>query len=371
MPSAKTHSALSRQWELLQHLPKRAPGITVSELLSRLVSAGYSISRRSVERDLRDLSVVFPLQCNNGGTPFGWYWKPGVSVELQGITLAEAVSLTLVEDAIRPLLPGSMLSVLEPRFEHARQKLKGLEDGNPTARWPDKVASVRPDFNLHAPQILAETLEALQHAVISEQQVHCHYYSAHTNKISELTLNPLAIVQRGLITYLIATAAPYTDVRQFAVHRFREVTVLDTQCQGVASFELHTYLAAFGTHDQRAQQAFNLSARAFIQIINRHARLAQALQLRFQHFARWLIGHKRSQVQKTQYLPQLVEMPSIVFIISDGAQCLEGGRREQDDLTAAPFAEHLTGNYRMLTAIGLIKQTFEALKLVEDEQVRV
>ena len=244
LPSAKTHSALSRQWELLQHLPKRAPGITVSELLSRLVSAGYSISRRSVERDLRDLSVVFPLQCNNGGTPFGWYWKPGVSVELQGITLAEAVSLTLVEDAIRPLLPGSMLSVLEPRFEHARQKLKGLEDGHPTARWPDKVASVRPDFNLHAPQILAETLEALQHAVISEQQVHCHYYSAHTNKTSELTLNPLAIVQRGLITYLIATAAPYTDVRQFAVHRFREVTVLDTQCQGVASFELHTYLAS-------------------------------------------------------------------------------------------------------------------------------
>ena len=89
MPSAKTHSALSRQWELLQQLPKRSPGITVSELLTRLTTAGYSISRRSIERDLRDLSLVFPLQCNDGGTPFGWYWKPGVSVELQGITLTE------------------------------------------------------------------------------------------------------------------------------------------------------------------------------------------------------------------------------------------------------------------------------------------
>lgn len=95
LPSAKTHSALSRQWELLQQLPKRAPGITVSELLTRLVAAGYSISRRSIERDLRDLSTVFPLQCNDSGTPFGWYWKPGVSVELQGITLTEAVSLSL------------------------------------------------------------------------------------------------------------------------------------------------------------------------------------------------------------------------------------------------------------------------------------
>ncbi|WAP63118.1 WYL domain-containing protein [Pseudomonas fortuita] len=243
MPSAKTHNALSRQWELLQQLPKRPPGITVTELHTRLVAAGYAISRRSVERDLHDLSLVFPLQCNDAGTPFGWYWKPGVSVELQGITLTEAVSLVLVEDAVRPLLPGSMLSVLEPRFEHARQKLRGLEEGNPAARWPDKVASVRPDFNLRAPEIQAETLEALQQALISEQQVHCQYYSAHSDKLSELTLNPLAIVQRGLITYLIATALPYTDVRQFAVHRFCTATVLDSACQGLGEFELQAYLA--------------------------------------------------------------------------------------------------------------------------------
>ncbi|MNR19233.1 hypothetical protein D3C85_1360130 [compost metagenome] len=57
-----------------------------------------------------------------------------------------------------------------------------------------------------------------------------------------MTLNPLAIVQRGLITYLIATAAPYTDIRQFAVHRFRAVTALDIPCQGLESFELQSYL---------------------------------------------------------------------------------------------------------------------------------
>ncbi|WP_145129079.1 YafY family protein [Pseudomonas sp. URMO17WK12:I11] len=251
LPYAKTHNALSRQWELLRHLPKRSPGITVSELLARLTGAGYVVSRRTVERDLHDLSLVFPLQCNDGGTPFGWYWKPGVSVELQGITLTEAVSLALVEDAVRPLLPGSMLSVLEPRFEHARQKLKGLGDGNPAARWPDKVASVRPDFNLQAPQIQAEILESLQHALISEQQVQCQYYSAHNDKRSDLTLNPLAIVQRGLVTYLIATAAPYTDIRQFAVHRFQAVEALGSPCQGLESFDLQHYLATdalqFGT----------------------------------------------------------------------------------------------------------------------------
>lgn len=244
MPSAKVHMALSRQWELLQLLPKRSPGITVSELLERLNAAGYSISRRSVERDLRDLSLVFPLQCNDAGTPYGWYWKPGVSVELQGITLSEAVSLTLVEDAIRPLLPTSMLGVLAPRFAHAREKLKGLEEGNLAARWPNKVASVRADFNLQPPEIRPDVLEPLQDALISEHQVRCQYYSAHADKLSELTLNPLAIIQRGQVTYLIATAAPYTDVRQYAVHRFRQVQALDAPCEGLGTFDLDSYLGS-------------------------------------------------------------------------------------------------------------------------------
>jgi len=259
MPSAKSHSTVSRQWELLKHLPKRESGITVTELLARLDSSGFNISRRTVERDLIDLSLVFPLQCSEG-TPQAWFWTPGVNVELQGITLSEALSLTLVADTIRPLLPASMLSVLEPRFVHARQKLKGLEDDNPAARWLGKVASVRPDLNLHAPDIDPLLLETLQNALVKERQVQCQYYSAHADKLSELTLNPLAMVQRGLVTYLIATAHPYTDVRQFAVHRFRSVDQLERPAEGLQTFDLSTYLASdalqFGTPEKIRFQAW-------------------------------------------------------------------------------------------------------------------
>lgn len=83
-PSAKAHSTVSRQWELLRQLPSKSPGITSSEIITRLQSAGYTISKRTIERDLIDLSLMFPLQCNDASAPYGWYWKPGVSVELQG-----------------------------------------------------------------------------------------------------------------------------------------------------------------------------------------------------------------------------------------------------------------------------------------------
>lgn len=74
MPSATTRATLSRQWELLRQLPSRSPGITSAELLARLQDVGFSISKRSIERDLNELSLIFPLERNDKSIPYGWHW---------------------------------------------------------------------------------------------------------------------------------------------------------------------------------------------------------------------------------------------------------------------------------------------------------
>lgn len=242
MSSASIRSALARQWYLLQSIPSRAPGLTAAELLARLEAAGYRISKRTLERGLNELSRLFPLQCNDKGTPYGWYWAEGASVSLPGMSLGEALSLALVEDAIRPLLPGGMLRALEPRFRFARQKLEGLAEDNRTVRWLDKVASVSPDLSLQPPDTPEHIRETLQEALLQERQLRCRYYSAHSDRERELVLNPLALVQRGPVTYLIGTAPPYADCRQYALHRFRHVEVLSTAAQGLRDFDLQAYL---------------------------------------------------------------------------------------------------------------------------------
>ncbi|CAK9891917.1 hypothetical protein PS652_04782 [Pseudomonas fluorescens] len=260
LPSATTRATLSRQWELLRQLPSRSPGITSAELVGRLKDAGFSISKRSIERDLNELSLIFPLERNDKSIPYGWHWAANACIELRGISVSEALSLALVEEAVRPLLPGSMLKVLDPRFSHARQKLEHLSGANKVARWLDKVASVRPDMNMQAPEVPDSILETVQHALLEEYQLHCQYYSAHNDKLSELTLNPLALIQRGQVSYLIATAAPYTDIRQFAVHRFRKLRILDSPTEGLRAFDLQAYLRSdalqFGDTDKIELQAW-------------------------------------------------------------------------------------------------------------------
>jgi predicted DNA-binding transcriptional regulator YafY len=243
VPATSTRRTLSRQWELLKLLPNHAPGLTSAELQSRLSDAGYKTSKRTVERDLVELSCIFPVQCNDKGTPYGWYWTPGSSANLPGIALGEALTLCLVEDSIRPLIPSFMLKSLAPRFNQARQKLQALSEENASARWFDKVASVQPELTLLPPEINLEFLQNLQDALLNDTQIACRYYSAHQDKTRNLTLNPLAMVQRGHITYLIATAEPFDDPRQYAIHRFEEARVLTSPSLKPEGFDLKQYIA--------------------------------------------------------------------------------------------------------------------------------
>lgn len=144
---------MARQWEILKLLPHRPPGTTYSELTQKLHDAGYTVTKRTVERDLKILADVFPLCCNDKSSPFGWYWMPGSSADVPGMTLAEALTMQLVEGTIRPLIPASMLSALESRFSQARNKLKSLKNEIASADWVNKTAIVLPAMSLRTPNI--------------------------------------------------------------------------------------------------------------------------------------------------------------------------------------------------------------------------
>ncbi|HEJ5008695.1 TPA: helix-turn-helix transcriptional regulator [Pseudomonas aeruginosa] len=251
MPSNSSRRTLARQWELLKLLPSKPPGLPASDLLHRLQEAGHDTSKRTVERDLIELSQLFPLQCNDKGMPYGWYWIPGSATELPGLSLSDALTLQLMEGSLRPLIPNHLLKTLEPRFQQARLKLQSLSEEIPTASWLDKVATVHPELALLPPVVDETHLEAVQEALLHNKQLECSYYAAHKDRQHEFTLNPLALVQRGQVTYLLATVEPFEDIRQFALHRFSAVEQSSLDSTKPDNFSLKTYLASgamqFGT----------------------------------------------------------------------------------------------------------------------------
>lgn len=87
-------SVLTRAVTMLTLLPTRPPGHTAQQLRDALADRDYDVDKRTVERDLVELSVRFPIVCAEESTPYRWYWLPGGNPYLQQLVhrLAAATS---------------------------------------------------------------------------------------------------------------------------------------------------------------------------------------------------------------------------------------------------------------------------------------
>lgn len=253
MPADENRNTLARQWEMLKMLPSRRPGITARELAGRLAAEGFAVTKRTVERDLQALSGPFPICCNDLATPFGWYFAPGSSLELPGLTVAEALTLKLVEQHLSRLLPATLLTHLDGHFAQAGRKLDEMAANHPAARWADKIRSVQPSQPLLTPEVDEAVLTPLQEALLHDRQVRIAYRKAGAREEKDYALSPLALLQRGPVTYLVAGAPAYDGPRLFAVHRIRAVGVLDAPVARPGDFDLDAFIrqggANFGAGD--------------------------------------------------------------------------------------------------------------------------
>lgn len=260
MPKAKTNQVIERQWEILNLIPPKKPGITTRALADELERQGMDVSIRSIERDLIDLSRRFALVCNDKGKPYGWYWMNGGGVSLPALTLADALSLRIVEKQLRPLLPEPMLKALESRFSEAKQKLDALSDENPNAQWIKKVGNKSITLQLLPPVIREGVLETVQSALLEDKQLEVDYKRPGEVKPYSTMLHPLGLVQGGPTTYLAATAWKYKDIHYYAVHRIQNAVKTKQDAVKPKHFVIDTEIPGseikFGTLDEVKLEAY-------------------------------------------------------------------------------------------------------------------
>jgi predicted DNA-binding transcriptional regulator YafY len=240
MSRASNHHTLARQWELLKRLPTRAPGITAREMTAFLADQGHTVTKRTVERDLMELAHVFGIYCDEDSKPYGWHWVQGSAMDFGSIELTDAVSLALAEQLLKEMLPASILRALTPKFDQARKKLAVLEK-NPMARLTQKVRFIPPNLQLRPPSLRESILTAVQEALVEERQITVTYSPFNAKPRTHL-LNPLSLVQRGTVPYLVATVSPHPDPRIFAIHRIEEAIPQDTRAIIPKGYSVDAYI---------------------------------------------------------------------------------------------------------------------------------
>ncbi len=260
VPKSSIHLTLARHWEILKKLPHAAPGITAGDLTRYLQEDGqFQVSKRTVERDLVELARLFGIRCNDRCPPFGWHWMPGRQCDFTSVGMADALSLVLAESTLQSILPSALLEQIRPRFALAYAKLSALK-GHRYSKWAEKVRYVPPALPVTPPAVVPKVLRGVQEALAAEQQLSVSYLGPRDSRPSDLRLHPLALVQRGAISYLVASAYEYSDVRLYALHRIRSATILDERVIPPRGFSLDDYLKS-GAMDFKAGDSVSLEAK--------------------------------------------------------------------------------------------------------------
>ena len=234
----------ARQWQVLSQL-QRNRWVGTTHVYEQLILAGFDISLRTVQRDLNALAKRFPIEKNNAN-PQGWRWEDDAPLQsLPHMNLSQAVAFNMVEANLSQLLPPVILDELFPWFDLARRQLK---NSKVTHSWIDRVRIEPATQPLVAPHIDLESKDNIYHALFYQLQIKACYTRSNKSEASEYILNPIAIIQRGVIIYLLATRTDDSDntIRTFALHRFATVEILESAAKTPDNFQLDNYLDAGG-----------------------------------------------------------------------------------------------------------------------------
>ena len=250
------HDALYRQWRLLSHVPRQPQKITVRELCERLKNDQFEVTERTIQRDLQELSGVFPITADGGAKPFGWSWlRDAKSLDLPRLTIDEALTWVLAEQHIGQMLPCSALEQLRPYFKAARERLDREPKPRLGSSWLNKVRAVQPTQPLIPPAISDDVHRTLSEALLHEKQIAIQYRRKGEREAKAYQAHPLALIQRGGILYLFARLFEYPNARLLALHRIEQATLLEDQAaQAPEGFDLDRELASgrldFGSGEQ-------------------------------------------------------------------------------------------------------------------------
>ena len=235
----ETSNSLYRQWQILSRLSS-GKWMGTRELQEILQREGIDITLRTIQRDLNQISQRFPIE-NNGAVPQGWRWRSDAPIQsLPHMTSSQAVTFMMVEEHLKHLLPPSLIEEMNPWFDLAR---RSLSTQNNVRQWINRVRIVPATQPLIPPIVEKTAQQAIYEGLLQDKQLECVYQGL--NQAAEAktyTLNPLALVQKGAIIYLICTRHDKTDIQTFALHRFKSATVLNTRALHPVNFDIDEYI---------------------------------------------------------------------------------------------------------------------------------
>lgn len=225
---------------LLKQISRVPMFISSQDLHQRMQDHGFSVSLRTIQRDLAALSAHFPLVNNQptgvGKTGVGWaFARNSQNLSLPVMGTAAALTFSMAMQHLQQLLPQQAMQHLLPYRQEAEQLL-AIQDSKQFQNWTSKVRVV-PQHFLQPPQLDDVNVVLIYQALLENRQFRASY-----KHIDDRIIHPYGLVQQGHTMYLLCRFYDFDDIRITALQRFANVQLLEDAVRPFPEFNIDDYL---------------------------------------------------------------------------------------------------------------------------------
>ena len=207
---------------------------------AELQKLGYDMTLRTIQRDLNKLSAVLPL-VSDQSKPQGWWWEADAELlEIPGLDPQAALVFKMAEQYLAQVMPQSTHAALGPWFKAANGVLQNQSGG--TGVWLDKIRIIPRGQPLLPPVVDADVQAIVVQSVFDGKRMAITYTPHGALEPKEYEVNPLALVQRDHLLYIVCTLWDYQNPMLLVMHRIRSAEVLEKPSRWPEGFDLDEYI---------------------------------------------------------------------------------------------------------------------------------
>jgi predicted DNA-binding transcriptional regulator YafY len=255
---AKSSDQLHRQWTLLQKIPVRPASKTASQLMQELSDEGFAVSKRTIERDLNELKLgpfaVASDEKGVGNNPNRWFFELDAKLHmLPAMSMQMAFTLAFTNQVLGNQLPPSVIAPMKAIFSKADETLKSAKAT--FKNWEKYIKHVPRSISLHPANVAQDVLNACLEATLQGMQMSISYHPRISDDI-DYQVNPLGLVYRDSVIYLVCTLWEYNDIKQLALHRIKKIELIkNLKSRKPAGFDLGEYISREGAFQYTSSPA--------------------------------------------------------------------------------------------------------------------
>ena len=253
------NNTLARQLSMLRRIPRLPRRISTTALLDALEREGYPTTLRTIQRDLNELSAVYPLIADDA-RPQGWSWHSDApAIVIPDMNPNTALGLSMMETQLQSLLPTVALRQLMPWFQAGRRALKSAHASN--RLLTERFRMISRSMPFRPPKVIPDHYDAITEAILAGRQLHICYRAQSTGRSKTYDVNPLGMVVVDVTAYLVCTIGRYDDPRTLPLHRMSSVVALEESARRPPGFDIDAYVKAGHFGVLMSDQQLNLVIR--------------------------------------------------------------------------------------------------------------